>query len=128
MATFEDFLVIADEHHNVTEKIMKTSKEFERTLIVSVGDTAGVEIIEYWERDGMKRKFSNGLDSYKENIEKLKDQIPADEYEKMIQGDYDIGEPKWFEKNGKGIHQILETYGISENQFWILKWDIYKYN
>lgn len=50
--------------------------------------------------------------------------MEPEEFEKLAQGDVDFGVKQEFEKSGDSIDDILEAYGISENDLWDLKWKI----
>lgn len=107
------FVIIADELNHISDRILNSAEKFTSILKTEIQSTVDVQVIEFWKKNKLLRKYSLGLSS---QLEEFKEAIPKENFEQMLQESMEIGEKQWFEKNGKSTYDILKTYGVSESE------------
>ena len=111
---YKGHIIVSDEIRCITKKIIESIDKFESILRTEIQSTVDTQLVEYWEDNSLKRKYSLGMNSHLEEMAEFLDDIPKEVMEKMKAENEEIGDEQWFEKNGKSTYEILKTYGIDK--------------
>jgi len=126
ISSYNNFLIVSDEKNCITKKLLESSIEFTSILRTEIQSTVDVELIEYWKKDELIRKYSLGLESHMDELNKLRGEIPEEVFSQMIKEGKEKGHPQWFENNGKSTFSVLDAYGIKESIIIDhVSWDLY---